>query len=85
MIDVEDQPPEFVLAPPVTRISEDSPVGTVVLQGGSIKSLKKTLIIYIAPYNGAVRFTIPDQFYRIGQIQESYIFLQSRHFINYIF
>lgn len=31
--DVEDQPPEFVVASPVTRISEDAPVGTNVLQG----------------------------------------------------
>lgn len=30
--DVEDQPPEFVVASPVTRISEDAPVGTAVLQ-----------------------------------------------------
>ncbi|XP_050665095.1 cadherin-23 [Leptidea sinapis] len=30
--DVEDQPPEFVVATPVTRISEDAPVGTSVLQ-----------------------------------------------------
>lgn len=33
VIDVEDQPPEFVVASPVTRISEDAPVGTSVLQG----------------------------------------------------
>lgn len=31
--DVEDQPPEFVVATPVTRISEDAPIGTSVLQG----------------------------------------------------
>lgn len=31
--DVEDQPPEFIVASPVTRISEDAPVGTSVLQG----------------------------------------------------
>lgn len=31
--DVEDQPPEFVVVSPVTRISEDAPVGTSVLQG----------------------------------------------------
>ncbi|XP_073991281.1 cadherin 88C isoform X3 [Rhodnius prolixus] len=30
--DVEDQPPEFVVVSPVTRLSEDSPVGTSVLQ-----------------------------------------------------
>ncbi|CAK1540672.1 unnamed protein product [Leptosia nina] len=30
--DVEDQPPEFVVATPVTRISEDAPIGTSVLQ-----------------------------------------------------
>ncbi|CAG4949111.1 unnamed protein product [Colias eurytheme] len=30
--DIEDQPPEFVVATPVTRISEDAPVGTSVLQ-----------------------------------------------------
>ncbi|XP_060803722.1 cadherin-23 [Amyelois transitella] len=30
--DEEDQPPEFVVASPVTRISEDAPVGTSVLQ-----------------------------------------------------
>ncbi|KAI5639888.1 cadherin domain-containing protein [Phthorimaea operculella] len=30
--DVEDQPPEFVVVSPVTRISEDAPVGTSVLQ-----------------------------------------------------
>ncbi|KAM3963622.1 cadherin-23 [Aphomia sociella] len=30
--DVEDQPPEFVVASPVTRISEDAPIGTSVLQ-----------------------------------------------------
>ncbi|XP_072938602.1 cadherin-23 [Epargyreus clarus] len=30
--DVEDQPPEFVVASPVTRISEDATVGTSVLQ-----------------------------------------------------
>ncbi|KAL4713341.1 hypothetical protein ACJJTC_006809 [Scirpophaga incertulas] len=30
--DVEDQPPEFVVVSPVTRISEDAPVGTAVLQ-----------------------------------------------------
>jgi cadherin 23 len=33
--DVEDQPPEFVVASPVTRISEDAPVGTSVLQGNN--------------------------------------------------
>lgn len=31
--DVEDQPPEFIVASPVTRISEDAPIGTSVLQG----------------------------------------------------
>lgn len=31
--DVEDQPPQFVGVTPVTRISEDSPIGTSVLQG----------------------------------------------------
>ncbi|XP_041988601.1 cadherin-23 isoform X1 [Aricia agestis] len=30
--DVEDQPPEFIVASPVTRISEDAPSGTSVLQ-----------------------------------------------------
>ncbi|XP_054269612.1 cadherin-23-like [Macrosteles quadrilineatus] len=30
--DVEDQPPEFVVVSPVTRVSEDAPVGTSVLQ-----------------------------------------------------
>ncbi|CAH2108500.1 unnamed protein product [Euphydryas editha] len=30
--DVEDQPPEFVVATPITRISEDASVGTAVLQ-----------------------------------------------------
>ncbi|KAL0831494.1 hypothetical protein ABMA28_002291 [Loxostege sticticalis] len=30
--DVEDQPPEFVVASPVTRIGEDAPIGTSVLQ-----------------------------------------------------
>ncbi|XP_046962418.1 cadherin-23 isoform X2 [Vanessa cardui] len=30
--DVEDQPPEFIVASPVTRISEDASVGTSVLQ-----------------------------------------------------
>nr|XP_034827125.1 cadherin-23 [Maniola hyperantus] len=30
--DIEDQPPEFVVASPVTRISEDAAVGTSVLQ-----------------------------------------------------
>lgn len=34
--DVEDQPPEFVVASPVTRISEDAPVGTSVLQGNVV-------------------------------------------------
>lgn len=37
--DVEDQPPEFVVASPVTRISEDAPVGTSVLQGNCYKFL----------------------------------------------
>lgn len=31
--DVEDQPPEFVVVTQVTRISEDAPVGSTVLQG----------------------------------------------------
>jgi hypothetical protein len=31
--DVEDQPPEFVAVSSVTRVSEDVPVGTSVLQG----------------------------------------------------
>nr|CAD7442233.1 unnamed protein product [Timema bartmani] len=30
--DVEDQPPEFVVASPVTRVSEDAAIGTSVLQ-----------------------------------------------------
>lgn len=30
--DIEDQPPEFVVVSPVTRISEDAPVGSSVLQ-----------------------------------------------------
>lgn len=30
--DVEDQPPEFVMVTPVTRVSEDAPVGSSVLQ-----------------------------------------------------
>ncbi|CAH0714568.1 unnamed protein product, partial [Brenthis ino] len=30
--DIEDQPPEFIVASPVTRISEDAPEGTSVLQ-----------------------------------------------------
>lgn len=30
---MEDQPPEFVVVSPVTRVSEDAPVGTSVLQG----------------------------------------------------
>lgn len=33
ILDVEDQPPEFVVATPVTRISEDAHIGTPVLQG----------------------------------------------------
>lgn len=33
VLDVEDQPPEFVVATPVTRISEDAQIGTPVLQG----------------------------------------------------
>lgn len=32
MEDVEDQPPEFVIVTPVTRVSEDAPVGSPVLQ-----------------------------------------------------
>ena len=31
--DVEDQPPEFVVASPVTRVSEDAHIGSSVLQG----------------------------------------------------
>lgn len=37
--DVEDQPPEFVVASPVTRISEDADIGTSVLQGICVKSV----------------------------------------------
>ncbi|XP_049786609.1 cadherin-23-like [Schistocerca cancellata] len=32
VIDMEDQPPEFVYVPPVTRVSEDAVIGTSVLQ-----------------------------------------------------
>lgn len=31
--DIEDQPPEFVKIQPVVRVSEDTPVGTSILQG----------------------------------------------------
>lgn len=31
--DMEDQPPEFVRVQPVARISEDTPIGTPILQG----------------------------------------------------
>lgn len=31
--DVEDQPPQFIQAPPVTRIPEDIPVNSGVLEG----------------------------------------------------
>lgn len=33
VVDVEDQSPEFVVATPVTRVSEDAQIGTSVLQG----------------------------------------------------
>lgn len=33
MLDVEDQPPEFVMVVPVTRVSEDAAVGSSVAQG----------------------------------------------------
>jgi len=33
VLDVEDQSPEFVVATPVTRVSEDAQIGTPVLQG----------------------------------------------------
>ncbi|RZF38140.1 hypothetical protein LSTR_LSTR005501 [Laodelphax striatellus] len=32
VVDVEDQPPEFVVVSPVTRISEDAPIGTSILK-----------------------------------------------------
>lgn len=35
--DVEDQPPEFVVVPAVSRVSEDARIGTSVLQGMSIQ------------------------------------------------
>lgn len=31
--DVEDQPPEFLRVQPVARVSEDTPIGTSILQG----------------------------------------------------
>lgn len=31
--DVEDQPPEFVVVSPVTRVSEDAKIGTPILRG----------------------------------------------------
>lgn len=31
--DVEDQPPEFIVASPVVRVPEDAPTGTTVTQG----------------------------------------------------
>lgn len=34
--DVEDRPPEFLRVTPVARIAENSPVGTVVLQGTNL-------------------------------------------------
>ena len=37
--DVEDQPPEFSYVSPITRISEDVPIGSFVLQGLSISRL----------------------------------------------
>lgn len=31
--DVEDQPPEFIVASAVIRVPEDAPIGTTVTQG----------------------------------------------------
>lgn len=42
--DVEDQPPEFIVASPVTRISEDAPVGTSVLQGNYVLDWSRRFI-----------------------------------------
>ncbi|KAL6956372.1 Cadherin-23 [Sarracenia purpurea var. burkii] len=36
--DVEDQPPEFVMVTPVTRVSEDAPVGSSVLQDRGVNN-----------------------------------------------
>lgn len=44
--DVEDQPPEFVVASPVTRISEDAEIGTSVLQGTFHKISKVPTIVF---------------------------------------
>lgn len=36
VVDVEDQPPEFVRVQPVARVSEDAPIGSTVMQGKQI-------------------------------------------------
>ena len=40
--DVADSPPEFVVVPPVTRIPEDLPVGSQVMQGQSHGVVRET-------------------------------------------
>lgn len=53
--DEEDQPPEFVVASPVTRISEDAPIGTSVLHGSyCFPSLKRILNLAEAVFKSLV-------------------------------
>lgn len=66
--DVEDQPPEFVRVQPVARISEDTPIGTSILQGTTLSFFQ-------------VLFTLPlidhyvnnEQFWRWTEIEASTI------------
>jgi cadherin 23 len=46
--DVEDQPPEFVSVPPVTRVSEDISINSAILRGileEKIYNFKYSLIL----------------------------------------
>ncbi|XP_055621395.1 cadherin-23 [Toxorhynchites rutilus septentrionalis] len=58
--DVEDQPPEFVIASPVTRVSEDAPIGTLVNKVEAIdgdRGVNNRIRYSIAP-NNSIPFRI---------------------------
>ena len=38
VVDVEDQDPEFIAFPSITRVSEDTQPGTIIMKGKSLMS-----------------------------------------------
>ena len=63
VVDVEDQGPEFITVPSVTRVAEDARPGTPVLKVKAIDGDRgvNQRIVYSLPLNGPQHFAIDDK------------------------